>query len=65
MLERFYRGRAGRHGPEGTGPRAADRHRAGKPLGRIVSLGNRQGGGAEAELRLPELETPATREGKR
>jgi len=53
VLERFYRGRAGRRGAEGTGlglPIAAEL--AGQ-WGGSVTLANRPGGGAEARLALP------------
>lgn len=54
VLERFFRGRSGRQGPEGTGlglPIASEL--AGQWDG-SVSIGNRDGGGAVAELHLPE-----------
>ena len=53
VLERFYRGRAGRQGAEGTGlglPIAAEL--AGQ-WGGSVAMSNRAGGGAEARLTLP------------
>ena len=53
MLERFFRGRAGRQGVEGTGlglPIAAEL--AGQ-WGGSVTMANRAGGGAEARLALP------------
>ncbi len=53
VLERFYRGRAGRQGAEGTGlglPIAAEL--AGQ-WGGSVTMSNRAGGGAEARLTLP------------
>jgi two-component system, OmpR family, sensor kinase len=53
VLERFYRGRAGRQGAEGTGlglPIAAEL--AGQ-WGGSVAMSNRPGGGAEARLSLP------------
>ncbi|MFN8111841.1 MAG: HAMP domain-containing protein [Solirubrobacterales bacterium] len=53
VLERFYRGRAGRQGAEGTGlglPIAAEL--AGQ-WGGTVAMSNRAGGGAEARLTLP------------
>lgn len=53
VLERFYRGRAGRSGPEGSGlglPIAAEL--AGQ-WGGSVTLSNRAGGGAQARLTLP------------
>ena len=53
VLERFYRGRAGRQGVEGTGlglPIAAEL--AGQ-WGGSVTMANRADGGAEARLSLP------------
>ena len=54
VLERFFRGRSGKQGPEGTGlglPIASEL--AGQWDG-SVAIRNRDGGGAVAELRLPE-----------
>ncbi len=53
VLDRFYRGRAGKLGPQGTGlglPIAAEL--AGQ-WGGTVAMSNRPGGGAEARLSLP------------
>jgi signal transduction histidine kinase len=59
VLDRFYRGRAGRQGPEGTGlglPIAAEL--AGQ-WGGGVAMANRPGGGAEARLTLPVVDREA------
>jgi len=59
VLDRFFRGRAGRQGPEGTGlglPIAAEL--AGQ-WGGGVAMANRPGGGAEARLTLPVVDREA------
>jgi signal transduction histidine kinase len=59
VLDRFFRGRAGRQGPEGTGlglPIAAEL--AGQ-WGGSVAMANRPGGGAEARLTLPVVDREA------
>lgn len=67
VLERFYRGSAGRQGPEGTGlglPIASELLSA---WGGRVRIANRRGGGARAWLWLPPIgvgaETPFTATG--
>jgi two-component system, OmpR family, sensor kinase len=67
VLERFYRGSAGRQGPEGTGlglPIASELLSA---WGGGVRIANRRGGGARAWLWLPAIgvgaETPFTATG--
>ena len=59
VLDRFFRGHAGRQGPEGTGlglPIAAEL--AGQ-WGGGVAMANRPGGGAEARLTLPVVDREA------
>ena len=59
VLDRFFRGHAGRQGPEGTGlglPIAAEL--AGQ-WGGAVAMANRPGGGAEARLTLPVIDREA------
>ncbi|MCB8969962.1 MAG: HAMP domain-containing protein [Thermoleophilales bacterium] len=61
VLERFYRGSAGRRGPQGTGlglPIAAEL--AGQ-WGGVLTLQDRRGGGAQARISFPE----ASARGKR
>ncbi len=53
VLERFYRGRAGRLGPEGTGLGLPIASELAGQWGGSVSISNREGGGAAAELAIP------------
>ncbi len=53
VLERFYRGRAGRLGPEGTGLGLPIASELAGQWGGSISIRNRDGGGATAELALP------------
>ena len=56
MLERFYRGRAGRQGPEGTGLGLPIARELAAQWGGSVTIANRSGGGARATLALPSAE---------
>lgn len=53
VFERFRRGAAGRDGPSGTGLGLAIARTLAARWGGEVTLANRPGGGARAELRLP------------
>jgi signal transduction histidine kinase len=53
VLERFYRGRAGRQGPEGTGLGLPIARELAAQWGGSVTLSNRAGGGACARVDLP------------
>ncbi len=53
VLERFYRGRAGRRGPEGTGLGLSIARELAAQWGGAVRIENRAGGGARARLELP------------
>jgi len=53
VLERFYRGRAGRAGPEGSGLGLTIAAELAGQWGGSVALANRPGGGTEARLTLP------------
>ncbi len=62
VRERFFRGSAGRRGPEGTGlglPIAAE---LASQWGGELRLGNRDGGGARAAISLPAVPVGAGRE---
>ncbi len=54
IFERFHRGSAGRSGPPGSGLGLAIARELAREWGGEVTLGNREGGGAVATLRLPE-----------
>ncbi len=54
VFERFFRGRAGRQGPEGTGLGLAIASELASQWGGTVSIANRSGGGARAALTLVE-----------
>ena len=58
MLERFYRGRAGRQGPEGTGLGLPIARELAAQWGGSVTIANRAGGGARARLELPARAAP-------
>ena len=58
VFERFRRGEAGRGGPAGTGLGLAIARTLAARWGGTVTIGNRPGGGARAELRLPAGEQP-------
>jgi signal transduction histidine kinase len=53
VLERFYRGSAGRRGPEGTGLGLPIASELASQWGGGLRLGNREGGGARVEITLP------------
>jgi len=53
VLDRFYRGRAGRQGPEGTGLGLPIAGELAGQWGGSVAMSNRADGGAEARLTLP------------
>ncbi len=53
VLDRFFRGSAGKRGPSGTGLGLPIASELAGQWGGSVRIGNRDGGGAEAELRLP------------
>jgi signal transduction histidine kinase len=61
VFERFQRGSASRGGPSGTGLGLAIARALADRWGGTVTIGNRSGGGARAELRLPRAKAP-TRE---
>ena len=58
VFERFHRGSAGRSGPAGSGLGLAIARELAREWGGDVTLRNRDGGGAEATLSLPQ-EPPA------
>jgi two-component system, OmpR family, sensor kinase len=53
VLERFYRGRAGRQGPEGTGLGLPIARELVSAWGGSIGIENREDGGARAWLRIP------------
>ncbi len=53
MLERFYRGRAGKQGAEGTGLGLPIARELAAQWGGSVTIQNRAEGGAQARLELP------------
>ena len=57
VLERFYRGRAGRQGPDGTGLGLPIARELASAWGGHVGIANREGGGARAWLTLPISDT--------
>ncbi|HEY8770792.1 MAG TPA: HAMP domain-containing sensor histidine kinase [Thermoleophilaceae bacterium] len=54
VMERFHRGRAGRHGPPGTGLGLAIAAELARRWGGAASIRNRPGGGARARVDLPD-----------
>ena len=61
VLERFYRGRAGRRGPAGTGLGLPIARELAGQWGGSVEIANRPGGGARAVLTLPDDGSPPRR----
>jgi signal transduction histidine kinase len=59
VLERFYRGRAGRRGPEGTGLGLPIARELVSVWGGWVGIANRDGGGARAWIEFPAPEVGA------
>jgi signal transduction histidine kinase len=62
VFERFRRGEASRGGASGTGLGLAIASTLAARWGGTVAIGNRPGGGARSELRLPAGEQPADRD---
>jgi two-component system, OmpR family, sensor kinase len=60
VFERFYRGRAGRSGPNGTGLGLPIARELVEQWGASVTLGNRPDRGARATVAFPLLEAGAT-----
>ena len=58
VLERFYRGSAGRRGPEGTGLGLPIASELASQWGGELRLANRDGGGARVEIVLPVARAP-------
>jgi signal transduction histidine kinase len=56
VLERFYRGRAGRQGPEGTGLGLSIASELAAQWAGRISVSNRTGGGAEVRLTFPAVD---------
>jgi signal transduction histidine kinase len=63
VFERFRRGAASHGGPSGTGLGLAIARTLAARWGGTVTIANRPGGGARAELRLPAGEQPLDRDG--
>jgi signal transduction histidine kinase len=63
VFERFQRGEASRGGPSGTGLGLAIARTLAARWGGTVTIANRAGGGARAELRLPAGEQPLDPDG--